>query len=397
MTNHSDKRSQAYSTTTVNALPHARFFARTFRAPVRGALSACGLALAVSLAVACSSGLDAGDDGLDPAAEDSTESGSHIWNGARWRDRAPGPIAVCWVNPNDVTAQVRDAVQTLVVDEFHGKTAVRFTGFGACTSADTSRTMIRARFETARTTNTSHPGGQSWVGPVARPLPNEASATLWFGAPSDWNRAEWLKNATLSAALHEFGHAIGLLHEHERSDATGCDAYPPPVSNDNLSVKIGPFDPDSIMNYCRRDRRPSLSAGDVAGIEVLFPGGPPPISADAGVDAARDSGTTTDAGGGTDAGAVVTAPGFTSFSPGVITAGARDTFVTLNGSNFGAATRVTVNGVDVATTLDSSTRVRGRLAASLLARPTTLRIGVYNLAPNGTRLAAPGVGSLQVR
>ena len=61
---------------------------------------------------------------------------------------------------------------------------------------------------------------------------------------------------SLSVVLHEFGHALGLLHEHQREDASKecIDALKqhiepwqdPPVGGEIA----GPYDPKSIMNYC---------------------------------------------------------------------------------------------------------------------------------------------------
>ncbi len=52
----------------------------------------------------------------------------------------------------------------------------------------------------------------------------------------------------LDTALHEFGHAVGLVHEQEHSKST-CwfRGYGMP---DGLVKKITPFDSRSIMNYC---------------------------------------------------------------------------------------------------------------------------------------------------
>jgi hypothetical protein len=74
-------------------------------------------------------------------------------------------------------------------------------------------------------------------------------------------------------ALHEFGHAIGLLHEHSRPDSP-CSRDVTIYGDGGLS--IGQFDPLSIMNYCASDvsnqieKEARLSQGDLEAIKNLY-------------------------------------------------------------------------------------------------------------------------------
>jgi hypothetical protein len=97
--------------------------------------------------------------------------------------------------------------------------------------------------------------------------------------------------ATLGAAVHEVGHALGLAHEHQRADASGTTWEEPLCQYEmerelaNLPgqrkpepslIKLTVFDPLSVMNYCSDangrpvdDFRPTRL--DLLGAEMIYP------------------------------------------------------------------------------------------------------------------------------
>lgn len=79
-------------------------------------------------------------------------------------------------------------------------------------------------------------------------------------------------------ALHEFGHVLGLHHEMNRRDDPGCFYRQFDAASSENATQIGPYDSDSVMNYCRlyaaneKGERISLSAGDQKTLRALYEG-----------------------------------------------------------------------------------------------------------------------------
>ncbi len=81
----------------------------------------------------------------------------------------------------------------------------------------------------------------------------------------------------LNTALHEFGHAIGLQHEHLRPDSQCNQKHERRADLQSMgSLLIGSYDSESIMNYCYVDQADievktvGLSAGDISTIKTIY-------------------------------------------------------------------------------------------------------------------------------
>jgi hypothetical protein len=123
---------------------------------------------------------------------------------------------------------------------------------------------------------------------------------------------------------------------------------------------VGAFDADSIMNYCRTGRDPQLSAGDVAGIESLFPAasGTRPAAAPIsppGAGSVSAAASATGAVARPDIGSLVVRYGGVS----------RGATLVVSGSGFTRAVRAVINGEPASATWVSATEVEVPLPSEL--------------------------------
>ncbi|MCK5829035.1 MAG: zinc-dependent metalloprotease [Methylococcales bacterium] len=74
-------------------------------------------------------------------------------------------------------------------------------------------------------------------------------------------------------AVHEFGHVLGLSHEHNRDFSfNSCSLDDPARYNVKGNTSFTDYDPDSIMNYCRQNYYgdKSLSLMDKISVKAYY-------------------------------------------------------------------------------------------------------------------------------
>jgi hypothetical protein len=198
---------------------------------------------------------------------------------AMWPLPFSGPLAipVCWQDPSgpdivrngyqitedQLRAWTRDAIE----QGWQRFANINFTGWGICPS---SFTGIRVEGRSPGNPNTA-----------AGSYTHRNDPTAWMhlayvaeGRDCAASVAA-MENCARYNALHEFGHALGFLHEEQRPDYTGDNCLSTRAPSPN-PVTYGAYDLGSVMSYCNAisvsapNYPTELSPGDVAGIQRAY-------------------------------------------------------------------------------------------------------------------------------
>lgn len=170
------------------------------------------------------------------------------------------PIPVCWENPTPADAAFRMLVQTAITATWAKESGVRFAHWETTCRNSVDGIRIRISDEWPRTK-----GLGTQLNGVRDGMVLNFSFKNWSHSCAV-NKFKCIK----AIAVHEFGHALGFAHEHNRSDTPKqCSDFKAPQGQ-NGDLMLTKWDADSVMNYCNEEWTGWLSRDDVDAVRTLY-------------------------------------------------------------------------------------------------------------------------------
>lgn len=185
--------------------------------------------------------------------------------GTKWLDNE---IFVCWENATPENEKERGWVKEAVESTWQKHSGLKFTGWEACAPNSWGIRILIAD----EGPHTKGVGRQiAW---------NEDGTEKDAGMVLNFTFANWApacaakrEQCIKAIAIHEFGHALGFMHEVATNDVPGeCGKPQPQSGTSDKPAPLTPWDSCSVMNYCAPDDlRAELSPCDILLLQRIYP------------------------------------------------------------------------------------------------------------------------------
>ena len=233
----------------------------------------------VLIALPCQAGAQPLD--IDPAYErigDDEDLYGAVLKSSIWKFESGQKklIFLCWENPDEKLSKEMGWVRAAVEETWQKDSGLTFIGWDKTCKNEPDAKQGTKGVHIRIADEAKDPADD--IGPHVKVLGNKLDR-MKDGMVLNFTYTKWFKSCPeryglelciKTVAIHEFGHALGFAHEHNRPDTPGeCTAFPQGTTGDK---HLTPYDPKSVMNYCNPEwgNFGKLTKSDISSVQMLY-------------------------------------------------------------------------------------------------------------------------------